>query len=98
MPRGRWLACSTQAAAHLPGWPSCCCLPGLNLLRCALCRLAPELLLGGACTPAVDVWAFGVLCWQLVTGEHPQRGAMRAPRVPEECPQSVADLILECMR
>eukprot|EP00884_Botryococcus_braunii_P002181 jgi/Botrbrau1/11964/Bobra.341_1s0029.1 len=33
---------------------------------------------------------------ELVTGETPRRGCMRAPRVPEECNQDVADLIDKC--
>jgi hypothetical protein len=33
---------------------------------------------------------------QIVTGEIPTRGTMRDPRVPEECPQSVLDLINRC--
>ena len=32
-----------------------------------------------------------------MTGEAPQRGSMRLPRVPEECPQAAADLMLECL-
>lgn len=30
-------------------------------------------------------------------GEYPNRGALRALCVPEECPQEVADLFLECI-
>ncbi len=35
---------------------------------------------------------------EIITGEKPTRGRLRAPRVPEECPQDVADLMMECMR
>ena len=31
--------------------------------------MAPELLLGRHCTCSVDVFSFGVLLWELVTGE-----------------------------
>jgi serine/threonine protein kinase len=34
---------------------------------------------------------------QIVTGERPQRGSLRMPRVPEECPQEVSDLIMQCL-
>ena len=61
-------------------------------------RAAPEILMGGSrCTSAVDIYSFGICLWEIVTGEHPQRGNMRAPRVPEECSQEVADLIQRCM-
>ena len=39
----------------------------------------------------------GVVLWELVTGETPVRGSMRAVRVPEECPAAVATLIQRCM-
>ncbi|KAL4452700.1 hypothetical protein ABPG75_008362 [Micractinium tetrahymenae] len=61
--------------------------------------VAPEVLMGGqCCTSAVDLYSFGVVLWELITGEKPTRGRLRAPRVPEECPQEVADLMMECMR
>ena len=60
-------------------------------------RAAPEILMGGShCTSAVDIYSFGICLWEIVIGEHPQRGNLRAPRVPEECPQEVADLIQHC--
>lgn len=33
----------------------------------------------------VDVFSYGVLLWELVTKELPQRGHMRDVRVPKEC-------------
>lgn len=42
--------------------------------------------------PAPDA----VLLWEIVTGEQPQRGEMRMPLVPDECPQAVADIISRC--
>ncbi|KAL4855424.1 Mitogen-activated protein kinase kinase kinase 9 [Chlorella vulgaris] len=59
---------------------------------------APEILLGGTnCTRAVDVYSFGVLLWEIITGERPLRGNLRMPRVPEECPQEIVNLMLECL-
>lgn len=32
-------------------------------------------------------FSFSVLLWEIITGERPERGSLRHPRVPEECPQ-----------
>jgi serine/threonine protein kinase len=98
--------------------------------------MAPELLNGRKCTASVDVYSFGVLAWEVCTGEGgplpaparrpaallpcplaactptpaplrlltlpagecPRRGSMRDLRVPEECPQAVADLVAACLQ
>ena len=38
-----------------------------------------------------------MLLWEICSGEHPQRGRNRPLRVPEDCPQEVADLCEQCM-
>lgn len=38
---------------------------------------APELLLGQRCSEKADIYAFGVVVWELATGERPQRGQLR---------------------
>ena len=40
----------------------------------------------------VDVFSFGVLLWEIVTGEPPQRGNLRALDVPGECPAEAREL------
>jgi hypothetical protein len=59
--------------------------------------MAPEIIIGAKCSEKVDVFSTGVTLWEIATGERPQRGSMRPPHVPEECPQEVADLIAQCM-
>ncbi|KAK9842423.1 hypothetical protein WJX84_004112 [Apatococcus fuscideae] len=63
---------------------------------------APEILAGKVekITMKCDVYSLGVVMWEVVTAESPRFGQAwyRAPRVPDECPQWVADLITECMR
>ena len=58
---------------------------------------APEVLAGRRCTEKVDVYSWGVVLWEVCTGEAPVRGDMRALRVPEECPAFVAQLQQRCV-
>ncbi|KAL3140780.1 protein kinase activity protein [Trebouxia sp. C0010 RCD-2024] len=59
---------------------------------------APEVLLGKACcTEKVDMYSYGVVLWELCTGESPSGRQLRSVRVPEECPQDVADVIANCL-
>jgi serine/threonine protein kinase len=41
---------------------------------------APEVLMGAKCSHKVDIYSFGVILWELITGESPQRGRMRSIR------------------
>ncbi|KAK9801337.1 hypothetical protein WJX73_005762 [Symbiochloris irregularis] len=58
---------------------------------------APETITGAAVTTAADIWSFGVIMWELMTGERPQRGRYRTPRVPDEGPQNAVTLMQACM-
>lgn len=58
---------------------------------------APEVILCSKCTAAADIFSYGIVLWEICTGEIPVRGCMRPVRVPEECPQEVADLIDACV-
>ena len=42
----------------------------------------------------VDTYSYGVLLWELVTKQVPQRGHMRDLRVPQECAPSLANVFL----
>ncbi|KAK9833197.1 hypothetical protein WJX74_009814 [Apatococcus lobatus] len=58
---------------------------------------APEQLQALPCTEAADVFSFGVVLWEICSGEAPLQRSMRPLRVPEECPQAVADLVVRCI-
>jgi len=58
---------------------------------------APEVILCSKCTAAADIFSYGIVLWEICTGEIPVRGCMRQVKVPEECPQEVADLIDACV-
>ncbi|KAL4442935.1 hypothetical protein ABPG77_008426 [Micractinium sp. CCAP 211/92] len=59
--------------------------------------MAPELLTGRKCNNSVDIYSFGVLLWEVVTGLFPARGSMREP-LPEECPPEAAALMAACLQ
>jgi serine/threonine protein kinase len=48
--------------------------------RRVACAQAPELLMNKPCTVKVDIYSFGIILWELCTGEAPQRGKLRAIR------------------
>ena len=70
--------------------------------------MAPELFQNGAqCGPSADVYAFGILMWEVLTRELPfggmGAGAIRAavlsgerPEVPLSCPTGLGDLMRDC--
>jgi len=61
--------------------------------------MAPELVLGDvAISTKADIYSFGVVLLEIITHEMPMRGAIRMPRVPEECPQGVVDAVEACMQ
>lgn len=53
---------------------------------CSLLMLLTRLEACRSATPGPPC-SFGIVLWEITTGEVPTRGAMRNPKVPEECPQ-----------
>jgi Protein kinase domain len=58
---------------------------------------APEMLWGAKCTEKADIYSYGIVLWEICTGERPIRGQLRDVKVPEECPEEVRVLMLECL-
>eukprot|EP00884_Botryococcus_braunii_P020080 jgi/Botrbrau1/6756/Bobra.0324s0041.1 len=58
--------------------------------------MAPEVLVDGQASCSADIFSFGIILWEIVTGETPRRGCRREARVPEECSKEVAALIDQC--
>ena len=60
-----------------------------------LAWMAPEVMTGDRATDKADVYSFGVLLWELSTGERPRRGLR--PVTEDEAPKTVCDLIEACL-
>ena len=58
---------------------------------------APEMLFGQKCSEKADIYSYGILMWEICAGEQPERGRLRDIRVPEECPEEVRQIVLECL-
>ncbi len=71
--------------------------------------MAPEQWAGGAISPATDVWALGVLLYELISRRHPYQGLHLAevgarvcgpdpvPSLEAEVPSDVAELVEQCL-
>ena len=55
------------------------------------------MLWGVRCTEKADIYSYGIILWEICTGEPPERGRLRDVLVPEECPAAVRDLMLNCL-
>jgi serine/threonine protein kinase len=58
---------------------------------------APEVLAGKRCTEKADIYSWGVVLWEICTGEAPARGDMRSLQAPDDCPQQIVDLYEQCI-
>ncbi|KAL3148068.1 hypothetical protein ABBQ38_014354 [Trebouxia sp. C0009 RCD-2024] len=58
---------------------------------------APEMLMGEKWDDKADIYSLGVLLWEIVTSDVPERGRMRPVKVPEECPAELELLIQQCL-
>eukprot|EP00891_Asterochloris_glomerata_P007932 jgi/Astpho2/7932/Aster-06406 len=57
---------------------------------------APEILMAKYCNEKVDIYAAGIVMWEIVTREMPKRGHMRA-LTTDDCPAEIAALIEQCL-
>lgn len=76
-------------------------LTGRNALATSVGTMdwaAPEQLQGSQVSEASDMFSFGTILWELVTGERPHRRNTRPVMVPDECPTEIAELIAACHR
>ena len=58
---------------------------------------APEVLAGRRCSEMADIYSFGVVLWEVCTGEPPVRGHMRPLQPGKDCPPEVVDLQHRCV-
>lgn len=59
---------------------------------------APETLLGVDSGVKADIYSFGVILWEIVTGGTASRGRLFDPKTPEQCPPEILSLLHDCMR
>lgn len=58
---------------------------------------APEVLAGKRCTEKADIYSWGVVLWEICTGEAPARGDMRPLQAPDDCPPTIVELYEQCV-
>jgi serine/threonine protein kinase len=52
---------------------------------------------GKRCSEKVDLYSFGVVIWEVCTGDVPVRGEMRPLVAPHDCPQPLVELYERCI-
>lgn len=71
--------------------------------------MAPELLKGAVATPAADVWAFGVLLYEMMAGTRPFSGqtpfdlanailTLPPPPLPDAAPAALSAVVARCLQ
>ena len=58
---------------------------------------APEVLAGRRCSEMADMYSFGVVLWEICTGEPPVRGHMRPLEPGKDCPPEIVELHYQCI-
>lgn len=58
---------------------------------------APEVLAGKRCSEKADIFSWGVVLWEVCTGEAPVRGALRPLKAPADCPEEIVALFEQCV-
>jgi serine/threonine protein kinase len=78
------------------------------MMQGTMTHMAPEILMYGKISSSSDVYAFGILLWELYTGSLAFKGVPKAllgheitqkhlrPTLPEDCPQDYAALTQRC--
>lgn len=54
-----------------------CSTFSVSLQKWLLSLIVVQILIGRNATDKVDIFSYGVLLWEIVTGERPQRGQLR---------------------
>lgn len=73
------------------------CMPAESY-QASFAWCAPEQLIGDPCTPATDMFAMGVIMWELCTGvQATTRRGYRPVTHPQEAPEAIAHVIKRCM-
>lgn len=73
----------------------------------APCWTAPEIIRGEAYDERVDVYAFGIIMWEVLTRREPYSGrnfmdvvleviAGQRPHIPSDCPESFEEMMTHC--
>ena len=62
------------------------------------CIILLQVLIGAPCSNKVDMYSFGVIMWELITGEQPRRGMLRDIRYSliwptADLPDGAADIL-----
>lgn len=55
---------------------------------------APEVIYRQRATEKIDIWSFGIILWEIVTGKTPQTGYLS---MPYWCPENVKSLYIRCI-
>lgn len=55
---------------------------------------APEVVYRHRATEKIDIWSFGIILWEIVTGNTPRTGYLS---MPYWCPENIQSIYLRCI-